>query len=199
MLVHVHTRDLRPGLTLLSTTPARADEPGDDPTDPWKRTLRISLGVTARENRCIAARFVHLGGPESKAAAGRALAGTDADVAAAISSRGWLLSGPLGQALDRDKAATGTAIDAFRVRQQKLDTSNSPYRSVNSSGGRDFHAPAFGADILGFAGQSTLWDKIADDPRPDAGYGVPGQGSDGPGGHLHPGRLLGDQLSSRSR
>ncbi|MEU2229439.1 hypothetical protein [Streptomyces vietnamensis] len=156
-------------LTLLSTAPARADEPGDDPTDLWQRTLRISLGVTARENRCIAARFVHLGGPEAKAAAARALAGTDADIGTAIGSRGWLLSGPLGQALDRDKAASGAAGDAFQARQQKLDASNSPYRSVNSFGGRDFHAPAFGADILGFTQQRSLWGKIADDPRPMPG------------------------------
>ncbi|WP_395363640.1 hypothetical protein ACHGLA_25510 [Streptomyces sp. YH02] len=159
-------------LTLLAGAPALADEPGDNPTNPWERSLRISLGVTARQDRCIASRFIHLGGPEAKAAAGRALAGTDAGIATAIGHHGWLFSGPLGQALDRDKDVNSTASDAFQTRQQKLNDSNAPYRSVNSFGGRDFHAPEFGIGVRSLAGQGNLWSKIAEDPRP-----LPGKGS----------------------
>ena len=58
--------------------------------------------------------------------------------------------GPLGQALDRDKEAGTTYGAAFKARQDKLNETNKPYAADNSSGGRDYHAPEFGGDILAF-------------------------------------------------
>lgn len=132
---------------LVSAVPAQADEPGDNPTNPYERTIRISLGAQARKDRCQVSRGVHYGGPELKTLANSALSGSDADVHAAI--KDWNL-GPLGQALDRDKEAGTTYGAAFKARQDKLNETNKPYAADNSSGGRDYHAPEFGGDILAF-------------------------------------------------
>ncbi|WP_328396269.1 hypothetical protein OHS70_11205 [Streptomyces sp. NBC_00390] len=154
---------------LMYAVPAQADEPGDDPADPWKRTLRISLGADARNDRCRVGRVVHYGGPEMKAAASTALSGTDADVKAAWNNWYWI-SGPLGEARERDEAAAGAYGDAFNARQAKLNETNKPYAHTNSSGGRDFHAPEFGEEIITFARRAReLSHKIGDDPTPRPG------------------------------
>ncbi|MDX3385252.1 hypothetical protein PV682_27815 [Streptomyces niveiscabiei] len=154
---------------LVSVVPAHADEPGDNPTDPFLRTLRISLGAQARQDRCQVGQAAHYGGPEMKTVANTALSGTEADVAAAWKDW-WYGTGPLGEAQKRDQAAQDARSTAFRTRQEKLNETNKPYASVNSQGGRDYHAPEFGADILAFAkAEREFAYKVSGDPTPKAG------------------------------
>ncbi|WP_327326159.1 hypothetical protein OG735_29490 [Streptomyces sp. NBC_01210] len=156
---------------LVYAVPAQADEPGDNPTDPYQRTLRISLGAEARKDRCQVSRGVHYGGPEMKTVANKALSGTDSDVHAAI--KDWSF-GPLGQALDRDKEAGQAYGGTFAARQAKLNETNKPYAADNSSGGRDYHAPEFGEDILAFTfgKQRDIYYKTFEDAKP-----LPGKAS----------------------
>ncbi|MFI6617862.1 polymorphic toxin-type HINT domain-containing protein [Streptomyces sp. NPDC050528] len=155
---------------LVYAVPAAADEPGDNPTDPYQRTLRISLGAQARADRCQAGRAVHFGGPDLKAAAAAKLTGTDAALRAFVTPDA--VGGEWGQARIRDRDTGIAAGTAFRDRQTKLDETNKPYRAVNSSNGRDFWAPEFGADIVTFTlgAQQKLFDKASEDPTP-----LPGQ------------------------
>lgn len=154
---------------LVHAVPAAADEPGDNPANPYQRTLRISLGAQARADRCQAGQAVHFGGPDLKAAAAARLTGTDAALRAFVTPDALL--GEWGQAALRDRDAGIAALNAFRDRQTKLDETNKPYRSVNSSNGRDFWAPEFGADIVTFTlgTQQKLYDKAKDDPTPHPG------------------------------
>ncbi|WP_175647595.1 hypothetical protein [Streptomyces cyaneochromogenes] len=153
---------------LVSAAPAAADEPGDNPANPYERSLRISLGSQAREDRCQIARAVHFGGPEMKAYAATRLAGTDADLRTAVAG---LTFGELGDASRRDRDAGIADLRAHEARQNKLNTANEPYRSVNSSGGRDFWAPDFGKEIVTFTlgTQQDLYDKSWEDPTPRPG------------------------------
>jgi hypothetical protein len=154
---------------LVSAAPAAADEPGDNPANPYERTLRISLGAQPRKDRCQAGQAVHYGGPELKSAAAAKLTGTDAGLHEFV--RPDALGGEWGQAANRDQDAGIAALNAFRDRQTKLDDSNKPYRAVNSSGGRDFWAPEFGEDIVTFTlgTQQELYNKAKDDPTPRPG------------------------------
>ncbi|MFD8567595.1 hypothetical protein [Streptomyces sp. NPDC059639] len=153
---------------LMHAAPAAADEPGDNPTDPYQRTVRISLGAQARSDRCQVARAVHYGGPEMKTLAGTKLAGSDAELRKLVAD--WKF-GELGQAQDRDKAAGLDYLNAFRARQTKLDADNKPYAATNSQGGRDYHAPEFGGDIVAFTlgTQQDLYYRTWDSPTPPAG------------------------------
>ncbi|MFJ2647662.1 hypothetical protein ACIO1C_13130 [Streptomyces sp. NPDC087420] len=154
----------------MYAVPAQADEPGDNPTDPWLRTTRISLGAAARGDRCEVARYVSFGGAEMKATAGKALAGTDADLVTALrtSVDGWA---PVIQATDRDKAADGTYAQQYETRHTNLDKANKPYAPENSEEGRDYFAPDFGADILDFTfgKQREIYNRASDSPTPKAG------------------------------
>ncbi|MGI5480555.1 hypothetical protein [Streptomyces lavendofoliae] len=153
---------------LVTAAPATAEEPGDHPANPYERTLRISLGGMARSDRCQVARAVHYGGPEMKTHARDKLAGSEADLRKVVAD--WSF-GTLGQAQDRDKEAGLTYADAYRDRQAKLNTTNKPYAAVNSFGGRDYHAPEFGGEILAFTlrDQPELYYKTWDDPTPRPG------------------------------
>ncbi|MEV6393295.1 hypothetical protein AB0M39_00645 [Streptomyces sp. NPDC051907] len=150
---------------LVYAVPAQADEPGDHPTDPWLRTVRISLGQEARQDRCQTARAVHYGGPEMKTVANKALSGSDADVDAALKDWNW---GPIGQALDRDKEAGDKYGEAFGIRHDKLNKANEPYSGANFFGGREHQAPEFGEDILAFTfgKQRQIYYKWIDNPKP---------------------------------
>lgn len=153
---------------LVSAAPALAEEPGDNPTNPYERTLRISLGAQARKDRCQVARAVHFGGPEMKTYAAGKLAGTDAELRTVVAN--WSF-GELGDAHQRDKDAGLADLNAYRDRQDKLNAANKPYAAVNSSSGRDYHAPAFGKDIVAFTlgTQRDLYDKTWENPTPRPG------------------------------
>uniref|UniRef100_UPI0031DFCE32 hypothetical protein n=1 Tax=Streptomyces hawaiiensis TaxID=67305 RepID=UPI0031DFCE32 len=152
---------------LVTAAPAVADEPGDNPANPYERTLRISLGAQARKDRCQAGQAVHYGGPELKSVTAAKLTGTDAGLREYV--RADALGGEWDQAADRDRDAGIAALRAFEARQTKLDQSNEPYRAVNDSGGRDFWAPEFGEDIVTFTlrRQEQMPHKWSDPtPRP---------------------------------
>ncbi|MGW7498279.1 hypothetical protein ACWGKA_28870 [Streptomyces luteogriseus] len=153
---------------LVSASPAVADEPGDNPANPYERTLRISLGAQARKDRCQVARAVHYGGPEMKAYAAGKLAGTDADLRTVVAN--WSF-GELGDAHRRDVDAGTADLTAYRDRQDKLNTANKPYAAVNSSGGRDYHAPDFGKDVVTFTlgTQRDLYNQTWENPTPRPG------------------------------
>ncbi|RPF36342.1 DUF4160 domain-containing protein [Streptomyces sp. TLI_185] len=153
---------------LVSTAPAAADEPGDNPANPHERTLRISLGAQARKDRCQVARAVHFGGPEMKTYAATKLAGTDADLRTIVAN--WTF-GELGDAHRRDKDASLADLQTYRDRQDKLNAANKPYAAVNSSGGRDYFAPDFGKDIVAFTlgPQQDLYDRTWENPTPRPG------------------------------
>ncbi|MFB7777861.1 Hint domain-containing protein [Streptomyces bauhiniae] len=160
---------------LVSAVPAAADEPGDDPSDPYQRTLRISLGAQARKDRCQAGRAVHFGGPELKAAAAAKLTGTDAALRDFVRPDASL--GEWGQAAIKDRDAGIADLRAFEDRQDKLNDSNKPYRNVNDTQGRDFWAPEFGRDIVAFTlgPQEKLSTKSVDNPTPHPGQASLGQ------------------------
>ncbi|MER7820522.1 hypothetical protein ABTX79_35670, partial [Streptomyces sp. NPDC096153] len=153
---------------LVTAAPAAAEEPGDHPANPYERSLRISLGSMARGDRCQVARAVHYGGPEMKAHARDKLAASEADLRQVVAD--WSF-GTLGQAQGRDKEAGLAYGTAYQERQAKLNTTNKPYAAVNSFGGRDYHAPEFGGEILTFTlrQQPELYYKTWDDPTPRPG------------------------------
>ncbi|MEU2774972.1 hypothetical protein ABZ646_19010 [Streptomyces sp. NPDC007162] len=62
----------------MHAVPAAADEPGDNPANPYQRTLRISLGAQARRGPLPGGTGGDFGGPDLKAAAAAKLTGTDA-------------------------------------------------------------------------------------------------------------------------
>ncbi|MGW3653126.1 hypothetical protein [Streptomyces sp. NPDC000878] len=154
---------------LVSAAPAASDEPGDNPTNPYERTLRISLGEQARKDRCQAGRAVQFAGPELNSVAAAKLTGTDAALRAFVTPDAIL--GEWGQASIRDRDAGIAALNTFRDRQDKLNTANKPYASVNSSGGRDYWAPEFGNDIVAFTlgTQQDLYNKASENPTPRPG------------------------------
>lgn len=153
----------------MSAAPAASDEPGDNPTDPWERSLRISLGEQVRQDRCQAGRAVHFGGPELDSVARAKLTGADAGL------RAFVNPGEFGsewyQARDRDSDAAFADMRTFRDRQDKLNTANEPYASANSFGGRDYSAPEFGKDIVAFTlgTQQDLYNKARENPTPRPG------------------------------
>lgn len=154
---------------LVSAAPAAADEPGDNPANPYERTLRISLGAQPRKDRCQAGQAVHYGGPDLKALAAAKLTGTDAALRDFV--RPDALLGEWYQAANRDRDTGTAALRSFQDRQAKLNDSNKPYRNVNSSAGRDFWAPEFGADIVGFTvgTQAEMYAMGKEDPTPRPG------------------------------
>ncbi|WP_329270769.1 hypothetical protein [Streptomyces sp. NBC_01451] len=153
----------------MTAAPAASDEPGDNPTNPYERTLRISLGEQARKDRCQAGRAVHFGGPELDSVAGAKLTGTDAGLREFV--RQDVLLGEWGQASTRDRDAGIAALHAFQDRQEKLNTANKPYAHENSTGGRDYWAPEFGKDIVAFTlgTQQDLYSKASENPTPRPG------------------------------
>lgn len=153
---------------LVSPPLAAADEPGDNPANPYERTLRISLGAQARKDRCQVARAVHFGGPEMKTFAATKLAGADDALRTVVTN--WK-SGELGSAQQRDAEAGLADLRAYRDRQDNLNVGNKPYAAVNSSAGRDYFAPEFGRDIVAFTlgTQQDLYDKTWENPTPKPG------------------------------
>jgi hypothetical protein len=156
---------------VMGAMPAQADEPGDNPADPYKRTLRISLGEQAREDRCVLGLAVHYGGPELKAFANTTLAGPDTGISAALHGPGGYPSKEYSDASKKDLDAVDAYGTEFHRRQDQLDIDNHPYASANYSGGRPWHAPLIGGDIVAFTmeGRKQIPGDVWTDPTPHPG------------------------------
>lgn len=152
----------------MYAVPAAADEPGDNPQDPYERTLRISLGARDRQDRCQVGRFVNYSGPAVKAVANSALSGPQSGIHDAAQ---YWNSTPVLQAGIDDEDAGRAYLNAWKARQEKLNETNKPYAPTNSSNGRPYHAPEFGEDIVRFSpgARSALYDQAFKDPTPRPG------------------------------
>ncbi|WP_190094669.1 polymorphic toxin-type HINT domain-containing protein [Streptomyces melanogenes] len=156
----------------MGAMPARADGTGqDDPQDPYQRSLRISLGETARQDRCQLGRAVNFGGAAVKAFANTTLSGGDDGIHTALQG-GVVMGNEEFRAAATKDGDAGTAYNTlFNKRQDQLDQDNKPYANANAAGGRPYHAPVIGADIRAFTigTQTQLVNKIWDDPTPRPG------------------------------
>ncbi|MEW2090320.1 hypothetical protein AB0897_13670 [Streptomyces sp. NPDC007168] len=153
---------------LMYAVPATADEPGDNPADPYERTLRISLGARDRQDRCQVGRYINYGGPAVKGVANTALSGSQAGIAEAAQ---YWNSTPVLEAGQKDDEAGLAYWRTWQSRQTKLNETNQPYAGTNSSNGRPYHAPEFGEDIVAFTlgTQSDVYDQAYKDPTPRPG------------------------------
>lgn len=152
----------------MYAVPAAADEPGDNPDDPYERTLRISLGARDRQDRCQVGRFVNYAGPAVKAVANTALSGPQAGIAEAAL---YWNSTPVLQAGIDDSEAGIAYAKAWTDRQIKLNETNKPYAGTNSTNGRPYQAPEFGEDIVAFTlgAQHKIYQQAYTDPTPRPG------------------------------
>ncbi|WHM36533.1 hypothetical protein [Streptomyces sp. BPTC-684] len=157
---------------VMGAMPARADGvEGDYPQDPYKRSLRISVGQEARQDRCRLGNILHYTGPTLKAVVSTKLAGPDSGIHEALTSAGGWGGAELYAAQSKDDDAGYVYKTTFNRRQDKLDEDNKPYAYANSSGGRPWHAPAFGADIAAFTELGRGWSipHLWDNPTPRPG------------------------------
>ncbi|MER5811071.1 hypothetical protein ABT143_23250 [Streptomyces sp. NPDC002033] len=130
---------------LISAAPASAVEiPPDD--EPAYRP--ISLGTDARMDRCAGGFALHVGGPELKKAAAKALTGTPAELAAATDlSMGM---DPLRQAMLKDRDAYAGSFGEASDRRDRWQASNKVYWETGDRGGVARYAPEFDKDIVAF-------------------------------------------------
>ncbi|MEU5433257.1 hypothetical protein AB0G73_07750 [Streptomyces sp. NPDC020719] len=157
---------------LMGAMPARADGTDhDNPADPYQRSLRISLGESARQDRCRLGNILHYSGPTLKPIVNTKLAGPDAGIHEALTSNGGWGSNELYTAQGKDDDAAYAYKTTFNRRQDKLDQDNKPYARTNNDGGRPWNAPAFGGDIVAFteSGRGWMVPRLWDDPTPRPG------------------------------
>ncbi|NUQ98669.1 MAG: hypothetical protein HOY79_19665, partial [Streptomyces sp.] len=149
---------------LVHAVPARAAERAAE--DPDAGRPRISLGEDARINRCIAGVALHIGGPALKAAAAKALNGTDADLTAALEGAQSGL-GTLGDARGKDHDAVIAYLNQSRDRAARWEAANKVYAQTGWDSGTSFHAPEFDADVVAFTlgPQNDLLGRLGQDGR----------------------------------
>ncbi|MFF5966114.1 hypothetical protein ACFY64_20720 [Streptomyces collinus] len=149
---------------LVYAAPARADEPPAE--DPDAGRFRISLGVDARTNRCVAGTALHIGGPALKAAAAKALNGTDTELAGALEGH-QLGLGTLGDARTKDNDGVIDYLDQSHKRTERWETANKIYAQTGWSSGTEYHAPEFDADVVAFTlgPQRDLYGRLGQDGR----------------------------------
>ncbi|MEU3374745.1 hypothetical protein ABZ734_30440 [Streptomyces sp. NPDC006660] len=157
---------------LMGAMPARADEPGGIPPDPFARPLRMSLGERARQDRCSLGLAVHYGGPERKVFANATLAGFDAGIETALRGDGGVYpSKEYSDASQKDLNAANAYSAEFQRRQKQLEDDHVPYAGANADGGRPYFAPRIGDDIAGFTleGWKKIPGNVWTDPSPHPG------------------------------
>ncbi|MFM9613816.1 hypothetical protein [Streptomyces sp. V2] len=149
---------------LVYAVPAQAADPlADNGTG-----QRITFGEGPRADRCEVGHALHIGGAAVKAAAVKALSGTDADLAAALFRKDNLYPSPLDDALRADRASAVASVQASATRKNRWETANRPYAtSVVGSTGMSLHAPEFDAGIRAFTldTQEALYDTFGQDGR----------------------------------
>ncbi|MFJ8105823.1 hypothetical protein [Streptomyces sp. NPDC096132] len=150
--------------TLAYAVPASAADPLPDNGN----GARITFGQSARQDRCEAGYALHIGGPALKAAASKALGGTDADLAAALFRKDNIYPSVLDDALRADRTSAVAYVQASGDRKKGWEAANRPYAmSATGSTGMSLHAPEFDADIVAFTlgPQEALYDTFGQDGR----------------------------------
>ncbi|GAA3376600.1 hypothetical protein [Streptomyces racemochromogenes] len=132
---------------LISAAPASAVEiPPDD--EPQYRP--ISLGSDPRRDRCAAGFALHIGGPEMKKVASKALAGTTAELNAATAMDPQTGQYPLYEAMLKDRdSREGSPVESAE-RRERWEKANYPYWESGTKAGIPQYAPKFDEDIVAF-------------------------------------------------
>jgi hypothetical protein len=149
---------------LVYAAPARADDPPAG--DPDAGSDRISLGLDARIDRCVAGMALHIGGPALKAAAAKALNGTDTELATALEGH-QLGLGTLGDARSKDNDGVIDYLNLSRKRKDRWEAANKIYAQTGWSSGTEYHAPEFDKGVVAFTlgPQRDLYGKLGHDGR----------------------------------
>ncbi len=130
---------------LVSAAPASAVEVPPDTNPPYQP---ISLGEQARLDRCAGGFALHIGGPQMKGAAAKALTGTPAALATATD----LATGmdPLRQAMFKDRDSYEGSPVASAERRERWETANYPYWKSGTAAGIPQYAPQLDKDVVAF-------------------------------------------------
>ncbi|WP_197007066.1 LamG domain-containing protein [Longispora fulva] len=105
---------------------------------------------TARADRCKVGHWLHAGGPQVKAVAGAALAGTDVDTRRVLAGFGWGFS-PLEKAADADDVALRAVDTAQNDRYTAWHNTLASYKLPAGSDSTGFDvAPQYGAEMRKF-------------------------------------------------
>ncbi|WP_405978547.1 hypothetical protein [Streptomyces sp. NBC_00158] len=145
---------------LIQAAPASAVEVPPD-TDPPYRP--ISLGEQARLDRCAAGFALHIGGPEMKKTAAKALTGPAADLATATDLATGMY--PLDQARIKDRDSYEGSPVASAERRERWEKANYPYWKSGTGAGVDQYAPKFDKDVVAFTlgPQRDLYNQLGSD------------------------------------
>ncbi|CAL9546391.1 hypothetical protein SUDANB120_04352 [Streptomyces sp. enrichment culture] len=118
--------------------------------------------------RCAAGFALHIGGPEMKKTAAKALTGTPAELAAATDP----LMGmhPLNEARIKDRDSYEGSPVASAERRERWEKSNYPYWKSGTGAGIPQYAPQFDKDVVAFTlgPQRDLYNQLGSD-----GHAVP--------------------------
>ncbi|MGW0364171.1 hypothetical protein [Streptomyces sp. NPDC002990] len=150
---------------LIQAAPAGAVEVPPDTEPPYRP---ISLGEQARLDRCAGGVALHVGGPEMKKTAAKALTGPAADLAT-VTDLGTGMH-PLRQAMFTDLDSYEGSPIASIDRRQRWEASNKVYWQSGYSAGLSQYAPQFDKDVVAFTlgPQRDLYDQLGSD-----GHAVP--------------------------
>ncbi|MFI5999921.1 hypothetical protein ACIA98_05815 [Streptomyces sp. NPDC051366] len=145
---------------LIQAAPAGAVEVPPDTEPPYRP---ISLGQQARLDRCAGGFALHIGGPEMKKVASKALTGTPAGLATATD----LATGmdPLRKAMLTDRDSREGSPVASAERREGWEASNKVYWETGNRGGVAQYAPQFDKDVVAFTlgPQRDLYYRLGED------------------------------------
>ncbi|NEC91714.1 hypothetical protein G3I71_39325, partial [Streptomyces sp. SID12501] len=128
----------------------------------------ISFGQDVRANRCEAGFGLHIGGPALKAAAEKALNGTDADLAADLLRPSNIYPSVLDDAVRVDVSGVSDYVAASNASETRWEAANRTYAlSYFGDDAVTVNAPEFDADITTFTigPQLKLYDMFGQDGR----------------------------------
>ncbi|MEU0718636.1 hypothetical protein ABZ498_15845 [Streptomyces lavendulocolor] len=144
---------------LVHAVPVSAVEVPPDNEPPYRP---ISLGEQARLDRCSAGVALHVGGPELKKVAAKALTGPPEELAVATDPVGTMW--PLSQAMVKDRDYPESSPTVTTERRLRWEAANETYWQTGW-GSVEKDPPQFGSDIAAFtlSAQRDLWAKIGTD------------------------------------
>ena len=131
---------------------------------------RISFGQDARANRCEAGFGLHIGGPALKAAAAKALNGTDADLAADLLRPGNIHPSVRDDAVRVDVSGVSHYVGASNANETRWETANRTYALsyFGGEGAVTVNPPEFDADITTFTSARAVRSAARTRCPPDA-------------------------------